>query len=70
METGNIQVLLNKWDGEKFDSPWKCNVCDKLCTVCNDGFTYDGYHRYICISCLEDRVRLIKEKILESKKGA
>lgn len=62
-----LQVLLNKWNGERFEEPWKCHVCENYSTVVNDGFTYQGYHRYICINCLEDRIKIIKEKILESK---
>lgn len=61
------EVLIARWDGEGYNPSWKCYECGKVATVIRDGFTHDMETRYVCISCLEGKVKEIKEAVLTDK---
>lgn len=62
-----VEVLISRWDGEKYDPAWHCTRCGRIATVIRDGFTGYGDHRYLCINCLEGMVGEIKKAILNDK---
>ncbi|MFA5381807.1 MAG: hypothetical protein WC356_01485 [Candidatus Micrarchaeia archaeon] len=55
-----LQVLPNKWDGEKFETEFSCDRCGKLATTVD----IDGIIA-LCAVCLNEAQEAISRAIME-----